>query len=287
MIAIFKRELKAYFNTPVGFIFMGFLLLISGVFFTTINLFQASPNYNGLLDTITFVFMLVVPILTMRLLAEEAKLKTDQLLLTSPVSVTDIVVGKYLAAVAVFLITLLVTCIYPFLLNFFGYIPVAQIFSAYLGFFLLGASFTAVGLFISACTENQVVAAVATFTTLLLIWIVDLIQQTLPNSTSAGIVFVGLIVLGLAFFTYNATKNRYLSLIILLVGAVGIAAVYGIDRSAFDGIILKVVDWFSLYRRYYSFSQGNLSLSGLVYYVSFAAAFVFLTVQKIEKRRWS
>lgn len=287
MIAILNRELKAYFSTPTGYIFMGFFLLVAGIFFAMINLLQANPNYNGFLDTITFVFMLVVPVLTMRLVAEESRQKTDQLLLTCPISVTEIVLGKYLASITVFLITLLITCFYPIIMSFFGYIAVGQIISGYLGFFLLGSCFIAVGLFISSCTENQVIAAVVTFTALLFIWLVDMIQQGLPNSTTMGLVFLGLVVLGIAFFVFNTTKNRYLPILIAVIGVGLMVGIYLFDKTWYDGILFKVLDWFSLYKRYNNFSQGNLSLSTLVYYLSFAASFVFLTVQKIEKRRWS
>src|SRR5690554_4311168 len=137
MIAVLKRGLKTYFLTPTGYIFMGFFLLIFGFFFDIGNLFSANPNYNSMLGKIIFVFMILVPILTMRLLAEESRQKTDQLLLTSPLSVTEIVLGKYLAAVAVFLLTVAVTCIYPIILSFFGSIAVSEIVGGYLGFILL------------------------------------------------------------------------------------------------------------------------------------------------------
>lgn len=287
MLAILKRELHSYFSTPAGYIFMGFFLLTAGIFFAMINLLQANPNYNAFLSTITFVFMLVVPVLTMRLLAEESRQKTDQLLLTAPLSVTQIVLGKYLAALTVFAVTLLVTCLYPIILSFFGFIAVPQIIGGYLGFFLLGACFTAIGLFISACTENQVIAAVVSFTVLLFSWLAEMIGPGLPNSTGSGLVFLGLAVLGIAFLLYQTTKNPYLPLLAVIAGAGVMALIYGLDKTWYDGIIIRVFDWFSLYKRYNNFSQGNLSVGLLVYYLSFAAAFVFLTIQKIEKRRWS
>lgn len=287
MIAVLKRELKTYFLTPTGYIFMGFFLLISGFFFAIGNLFSANPNYNSMLGTINFVFMILVPILTMRLLAEESRQKTDQLLLTSPLSVTEIVLGKYLAAVAVFLLTVAVTCIYPIILSFFGSIAVSEIVGGYLGFILLGAAFIAVGLFISSLTENQVVAAVVTFSALLLFWIIDVLQQVLPNDTTSGIIFTGLIVAGVVFLIYRSIKNYFLTVISALVGIGGITAGYLINKGIYDGIILRFIDWISLLKRFEPFWRGNLSLSPIVFFLSFIALFIFLTIQMIEKRRWN
>lgn len=287
MIAVLKRELKTYFLTPTGYIFMGFFLLISGFFFAIGNLFSASPNYNSMLSTINFVFMILVPILTMRLLAEESRQKTDQLLLTSPLSVTEIVLGKYLAAVTVFLLTVAVTCIYPIILSFFGSIAVSEIIGGYLGFILLGSSFIAVGLFISSLTENQVVAAVVTFSALLLFWIIDVLQQVLPNDTTSGIIFSGLIVAGLVFLIYRSVKNYFLTVITALIGIGGITAGYLINKGIYDGIILRFIDWISLLKRFEPFWRGNLSLSPIVFFLSFITLFIFLTIQMIEKRRWN
>jgi len=287
MIAVLKRELKTYFLTPTGYIFMGFFLLISGFFFAIGNLFSANPNYNSMLGTINFVFMILVPILTMRLLAEESRQKTDQLLLTSPLSVTEIVLGKYLAAVAVFLLTVAVTCIYPIILSFFGSIAVSEIVGGYLGFILLGAAFIAVGLFISSLTENQVVAAVVTFSALLLFWIIDVLQQVLPNDTTSGIIFTGLIVAGVVFLIYRSIKNYFLTVITALVGIGGITAGYFINKQIYDGIILRFIDWISLLKRFEPFWRGNLSLSPIVFFLSFITLFIFLTIQMIEKRRWN
>ncbi|TCL76723.1 ABC-2 type transport system permease protein [Hydrogenispora ethanolica] len=287
MGAIIKRELRAYFGTTIGYIFLGFFLLVAGIFFTMVNLLPANPDFNGTLSTINFVFMLVVPVLTMRLFAEESRQKTDQLLFTSPLSLTRIVLGKYFAALTVFLCALLITGLYPLLLNFFGSMATGRIIGGYLGFFLLGACFIAVGLFISSATENQVSAAVITFSALLFCWMAELIAPALPDSGASGLVFMGLVVLGVAWLLFHITRDRYLPFLAGAAGAGSLALVYWLAPGWYDGIVSKVLDWFSLYKRYHNFAQGNLTLGGLVYYLTFATAFVFLTVRQIEKRRWS
>lgn len=286
MIAIFKKELKTYFLTPIGYIFMGFFLLISGFFFAAENLFPANPNFNGMLGTITFVFMILVPILTMRLLAEESRQKTDQLLLTSPLNVTEIVLGKYLAAVTVLLLTVIITFIYPVILNFFGIISMSEIIGGYIGFLLLGSSFIAIGLFVSSFTENQVVAAVVTFSSLLFFWVMDGLHQLLPGGVVSGIVFVSLLLGLLLLLIYKSLKNIFITASIALIGIGSITAGYFINKYFYDGLILKVIDRLSLLKRFEPFIRGNLSLSPVVFYLSFITVFIFLTIQMIEKRRW-
>lgn len=287
MTAIWKREIKAYFLSPIGYIFMGFFLLLSGFFFAVYNLLSANPDYTAVLANITTVFLFLIPILTMRLLSEEAGEKTDQLLLTSPLRVVDIVLGKYLAAVTVFLLTLLITCIYPVILTFFGSIAVWEIIGSYIGIFLLGSAFIAVGLFVSSLTDNQLIAAVITFSALLLMWIVDWITRGVPTDRVSGIVFAGIIVVGLAFFVYYSARNLYISIAVVPVGAAVITVVHSVNPSLYDGLIVRFLKWFSLLQRYQEFHMGILSLSPVVYYLSFSLAFLFLTARVIEKKRWS
>lgn len=288
MLAVYKRELRAYFSSATGFVFMGFFLLIAGFFFAMINLFRASPNYNAVLGEITFIFLIVVPILTMRLMSEEARQKTDQLLLTSPLKLSDIVLGKYFAAVTVFLMTLAVTCLYPIILSFFGKLAVWEIVGGYIGFFLLGSSFISIGLFISSLTDNQVIAAVATFTALILIWVLDWIIQALPTSQASGIVFAAILVAAAALFVYYTTRNIYVSVGVAVVGVAIFVAIYlFVGSGFFEGFIGRAFKWFSLLDRYSDFRLGLLSLSPIVYYITFSSAFLFLTVRTLEKKRWS
>jgi ABC-2 type transport system permease protein len=286
MWPVFIRELKAYIQNIVGFIFMGLFLFLSGIFFTMMNLLQSSPDYISVLSTMTFIFLFAVPILTMRLLTEETRQKTDQLLLTSPLSLTGMVLGKYLAALAVFAIALAITVIYPLLLSLVGRLYAPEIVGGYVGFFLLGSAFIAVGLFVSSLTDNQVIAAFVTFGALLFMWILEWVQQGLPSDQTAGIVFAVLLVLGAAVFAYFATRNLYVPIAVLVAGGAVVLAVFLAQRSAFDGFVIKFFQWFSLLKRYEEFGRGILAVSPIVYYASFSTAFVFLTVRVIEKRRW-
>ena len=287
MLSVLKKEFQTYFSSLTGYIFMGSFLFFAGLFFTLNNLMSMNSDYNSVLSNITFIFLLVVPILTMRLMAEETKQKTDQLLLTSPISLTSIVLGKYLAAVSVFLLTLAITMIFPAILSTMGSISISEVVGGYIGFFLFGSALIAVGLFISSITDNQVIAAVVTFTALLFLWFIDVMMQGLPIDRMSGIVFAGILALVIAVVIYLTMKNIIVSGGILVIGIVGILAGYLISPEIYDGFTVKFLQWFSLLNRYQEFSMGILSLSPIVYYITFSGAFVFLTIRMLEKKRWS
>jgi ABC-2 type transport system permease protein len=288
MLAVFRRELAAYFSSPIGFTFIGFFILLAGVFFAISNLLSGNPNYTGVLGSITFIFLFVVPILTMRLISEETRQKTDQLLITSPVGITGIVLGKYLAAVGVFFITLVITVIYPVIMSFFalGGLGWWEILGGYIGFLLLGSSFIAVGLFFSSLTDNQLIAAVETFAALLLIWILDFIAQSVPGDAVSGLVFLALLALALVALVFFSTRSTGAAVLTFIVLAAALVLLFILKRPFYDGVIARVLNWFSLLKRYNDFSMGVLGLAPIVYYLSFSAVFVFLTIRMIEKRRW-
>mgnify|MGYP001101603804 CR=1 FL=1 len=141
MKAIYKREVASYFKSMTGYVFLFFVFLIVGIYFYAYNLLNGYPSMNVTFNSITFVFLLAVPVLTMRVLAEERRQKTDQLLITAPVSVAKIVLGKFFALLTVYLIPIGVICIYPLIMRIFGKISFAQNYTAILGFFLLGAEY--------------------------------------------------------------------------------------------------------------------------------------------------
>jgi ABC-2 type transport system permease protein len=287
VLAIFNKELKTYFYSASGYVFMGVFLFICGIFFASYNLLPGSPDYSSVLSSIIFIFLILVPIITMKLIAEEKHQKTDQLLLTSPLSVSEIVIGKYLAAVALFFITLAVTILYPIILSQFGTIPVGQIVTTYIGFALMGASLIAIGIFASSLTENQVIAAVISFGMLLVVWLLDFIKQNLPSGATSGIVFSAILVISIAILIYFATRNIIVSSITGVIGAI-IIIILAIKKIAlFEGFLPNFFGWFSLVNRFQNFGMGILDVSSIVYYITFNIAFVYLTIQMIEKRRWS
>ena len=171
MIAVWKREVQSYFLSPLAYVFIGAFMVIAGIMFSGNNITYQSVSFSSTLSSMNFVFMLLVPLLTMKLLSEERKSKTDQLLLTAPVSITAIVLGKYFAALTVFFVTLVMSVIFPIILSIYGMPAMGEIVTGYIGFFLLGCALIAVGVFISSITENQVISALVTFFVLLIMWI--------------------------------------------------------------------------------------------------------------------
>jgi ABC-2 type transport system permease protein len=287
MFAILKREFKTYFLTPTGYIYMSLFLLVSGIFFSYGNLLNKSAYFSYFLSNIVFIFLLVVPVLTMRLFTDEKRLRTEQLLLTSPVRISDIVLGKYLAAVGIFLFTVLITVIYAVIISFHGELDTWESVGAYIGFILIGMSFIAVGIFVSSTTENQVVAAIVTFCALLVMWIIDLIQQGMPSDAIAGAVFAGLVLAGILFWLFLSIRHLIITVAIGIAGVAAIVLLYIFQTYIFYGLIGKVLEWFSLIKRYENFSMGVVKLSDIIYYLSFSSFFLFLTVRLIDKKRWS
>ena len=287
MLAIFKREIKAYFLTPIGYLFMGLFLLLTGILFTFNNIFSQSSQFTGFLGGILFIYLFAIPLLTMRLFSEEKRQKTDQLLLTSPVSVTGIVCGKFLAAMAVYCGTLLITALYAIVIALYGDLQGWEILGSYIGFIFLGACYISVGIFISAGTENQLTAALVSFFALMFILILDPLSQAVPSDTRAGIISAVVLLGCLVLFLFLNTRNWVIALGTVVLGGLAIGAFYLFRKDVYFGFIQKFLGWFSLNLRYQSFTLGLLKFDALLYYLSFSGLFLFLTVRLIEKRRWN
>lgn len=286
MLPIIKKEMRAYFNSLTGYIFLFFLILLTAIYFVVVNISSASSSYQTVLSATSIVFLILIPTLTMRLFSEEIKQKTDQLLYTSPVTVGQIVIGKYLSALFLFLIGMGITTLFPLLLSRFGELPTARIAGAFLGYILMGASFIAVGIFVSALTDNQIIAAVATFAALFLFFIMDGLANSMPTDRTSSFVFLALLVVAFAFIVYDSTKNIAAGVIVALLCIAAIVIAFLLNNLIFDGVIVKVLLWFSLLSRFNNFEKGLLNIADIVYYLTFSVAFIYLTVNVIEKRRW-
>ena len=287
MTAIYKRELKSYLTSMVGYLFIFFILVLAGIYFSAYQLSAAYPKFEYTLNAITFVFLIGVPILTMRVLAEERKQKTDQLLLTAPVSVGGIVIGKYLALITVFAIPMAVMCTYPLIMSKFGTVAFASAYTAVLGFFLLGCANIAIGVFMSALTESQVIAAVLTFVFLFAFYMMNGISSFFSQTSMSTAVAFGLLIVAIAIIIYTMIKNVLISVVIGAVGEIALVIVYVVKSSIFQGGIQKVLNVFNLSGHYDNFTKGVFDVTGIVYFISVIAICLFLTMQSIQKRRWN
>lgn len=287
MTAIYKRELKSYMTSMIGYLFIFFVLILTGIYFSAYQLSAAYPKFEYTLSSLTFVFLIGVPILSMRVLAEERKQKTDQLLLTAPVTVADIVIGKYLVLVTVYAIPVLIMCTYPLLMSEFGEVSLGSAYTAILGFFLLGCANLAIGVFISSITESQVIAAVLTFVILFAFFMMNGISSFFSESSLSTCVTFGLLVLAVAIILYTMIKNVLISAIVGMVGEIILVVIYLVNSSFFEGGIQKVLEVFNLSGHFENFKNSIFDVTGIVYFLSMIVVCIFLTVQSISKRRWN
>lgn len=177
MKAIYKRELDAYFHSMPGYVFLTLFLLLGGIMFFFNNISSLNASMTSFFSNMITWTIFFLPILTMRLFAEDRKTKTEQLLLTAPVTIPEIVCGKFLGAMGMFLSAVVVFVFYPIIMNFYGSIPVAETISCFVGFILYGASIISIGAFMSALTESQIIAAISTYAVMLVVMFMGTIAQ--------------------------------------------------------------------------------------------------------------
>ncbi|CDC67907.1 MULTISPECIES: ABC transporter permease subunit [environmental samples] len=288
MKAVYKREVQSYFNSMIGWMFTAVLTAFIGIYFMAYNLFQGDAYFSTALGATLFVLMVLVPILTMRSMAEERRSRTDQLLLTAPVSVTAVVMGKYLAMLTVLACPLVIACLCPLIIHFNGTAFLLADYATILAFFLLGAVEIAVGLLISALTESQVLSAVGTFGLLLVLYLWDGLVAYLP-STAGGSLAGLLVILALVCFLVNALSSNWkVTAAVFVVGAAAIIGGYAAASDRFAGLLPDVLGRFSLLGAFDSFSVDHVfDVRGVLLYLSLIALLVFLTVQVVQKRRWN
>lgn len=287
MVAIFKHELSSHFKGMTGYVFGAFLMMFVGIYTVVYNLTYRSVSFEPVLGGISFIFMIIVPILTMRALAEERRQKTDQLLYSLPISMTDVVVGKYLAMLVTFLIPVAIISLYPLILSSYGEVNLRWSYSGVGFFFLLGAALIAMGTFVSALTESQATSAGMCFVVMLFNYFLADFAQYIPASAVASLIAVTLLVLLVAFLARQLTKNTTLALAIATALEGITLAAYVIKRSWFDNLVPNLLKSLSLYQRFYNVLYGELDVGSVVYFLSVIGIFLFLTVQSLEKRRWS
>ncbi len=288
MTAIYGKELKSYFSGMMGYIVLAFMLVTGGFFCFFNNFLAGSPYFEGCLYSVSFVLLFVVPILTMRSVAEEKHQRTDQLLYALPLSMGKIVLGKYLAMLTVFGAACAVLGIYPLLLSLYGTVNYLTAYASLLCFFLLGAALIAVGMFMSSLTESQVISAVLSFGALLICYLMNVIASSLPTSALASYIGFTVAILLICGIVYLSTKNYWLAFAVALVLEGALLVVYLVTPGVLEGALGAVLGNLALYDRMGTFiDSGLFDITALTYYVSISACFLFFTVQSLEKKRWS
>lgn len=287
MSAVFRHELRGYFHSLTAYVFGAFLLAVVGLGSMLYNLQYAVSNFEFVLSFASVIFVVIVPVLTMRTLAEERRQRTDRLLYSLPITTTAVILGKYLALLTVYLIPLAVISLYPLLFSRFGDVYLPTSYGSLLAFFLLGAALIAVGMFLSSLTENQGFAAGLGIAVILLnYYSVSLAEYT--SSTALGsliALYVLALLLGLVIRTVTGSENAAYGVTLALV--VLLAVAYFLNSAAFEGLLPDIMTRLSLFRRFNSFVNGAFDLTAVVYYLSVAGFFLFLSVQSLEKRRYN
>lgn len=288
MKAIYKRELKSYFQSMIGYAYIAFMMLFTGIYFTFYNLLSGVPFFSYTLSATMIIFLIAVPVLTMKSFAEERKSRTDQMLLTAPVSVTKIVLGKYLAMITVYAIPVLLDCLYPLIINAQGTAYLKVDYAAILVYFAIGSVYIAVGMFLSSLTESQIIAAISTFVVLLIMNMWSGLISFLPSAANYNLIGLLLIVLVIAYLLYLITKNWMIGGGVAVAGVAASAITYMINKDWYANLlsdVLSKLDFSSMLANVVNTSL--LNVTDLVLCFSIILVFVFLTVQMIQKRRWS
>ena len=287
MIAIFRHELSSYFTSLTGYVFGAFLLLFAGIYTMVYNLNNLVTNFEYVPGSMPFVFLVIVPILTMRVLAEERRQKTDQLLYSLPITTLEIILGKYLAMLVLFLIPMGIISLYPLIFSQFGDVYLPTSYGSILAFFIMGSALIALGMFISSLTDNQGLAAGIGIAIILFnYYSVSLSEQV--SSTAIGAVIATLVlilVLGAIIRYLTGNENLAFWCSIALIALV--AVLFYLDSSAFEGLLPELMAKLSLFDRFTTIVNGVFDITAIVYYLSIIVFFLFLSVQSLEKRRYN
>lgn len=287
MKAVFRHELSSAFTSLTAYVFGGFVLLFTGIYVMVYNLKGGYANFEYVLGSMSFVFLIIVPILTMRVLAEERRQRTDQLLYSLPLTMTQVVLGKFFALAVVFLAPVAVMGLYPLVLSAYGNINLAASYTSLAGFYFLGCALISLGVYISSVTESQAVAAGLCFVAMLLNYFVGDLSGYVSTEAYASLAMLAVIALAICFLVYYMTKNGLGATVLAAVLEGGLVAAYLTDSAAFEGLFPNMIEKLSLFERFYDLVNGVFDIGTLVYYGSVTAVFLFLTVQAMEKRRWS
>lgn len=232
MLAILKRDFRSYFTSPIAYVLIGLFVCILSIFFMD-SLSSGYADLSGsFISSMSFLLLFIVPLITMRSIAEDKRNGTEVLLLTSPTRLSEVVIGKFLAAFSVFLVMTAASLVFPLVLWIYGTPEGIKLFSAYLGFILLGFVFISIGVFASSVTENQIVAAIITF----------------------------VILFGLTAISF---LGNYIG-----------------------GLVGHILIWISFMDRYYEFSSGIIDITSIIFLLSYAVVFIFLTIRVLERKRW-
>jgi len=287
MTAVFSHELKNYFQSLTAYVFGAFLLIFTGIGALMYNINAAVSNFEYVLEFCSIIFVVIVPILTMRVIAEERKQKTDQLLYSLPITTTQVVLGKYLALLVVYAIPLCIISFYPLIFRKYGEVYLLTAYGSILAFFIMGAALIALGVFISSLTENQGFAAGIGIAAILLNYFSVTLSEYVSSTAYSSLVSLFVIVVLFAVVIKKLTKNDVLAYGVGGVLIAGLMITYFVDMEKLEGLLPDIMTKLSLFKQFSVFVNGIFDLTSIVYFLSVITFFLFLSVQSLEKRRYN
>ena len=287
MRAIYKREVQGYFNTMTGYLLCAFLLFFAGIYLMVLNLRGGYANFEYALAGASFAFIIMIPILTMRIISEEKKQKTDQLLYALPISTTQIVIGKFLAVFVTSVIPMCAVVIYPLILKNYGNLYLPTAYGAMFGYVMTAAVLLSIGIFISSITESQAMAAGICFAAMILNYYMVTVAEYATSSAYGSLIAIIAVEVILALLIRHMTCNNVLAEAVGFLAVIVTIALYIYKNEWFQGLFPEILENISVYERFYQFVDGIFDYTNIVYFVSVIVFFLFLTVQSLEKRRYN
>ncbi len=287
MKAVFENEVYLYYTMMTGYAFAAVMLLFTGIFCFVVNLTSLFVNYEYVLTNMAFILVILIPLLTMRSIAEDKRLRTDQLLYSLPLKMGQIVLGKYCAALFVILMPMVIICFYPVILGRYGQMPYGVIYGTAFAFFMLAACLTALGLFISSLTESMVIAAGLGFTAMLLLYYMNDLAAGIPTTAVSSLAAFVIIILILGLIMRLLTKSNLTAILFTVALLAATGGAYFLWQNHFVGLLAKVIKAVSPFERFYRFAQGQFDLANVVYFLSVIFILLFMTEQSLENRRWN
>lgn len=287
MGTIYKRELKSMFSNMIGYVAIGFILLIVGIYSNAYNFQGLSPQFENVLYSTRFYLAFIIPILTMRSFADERAQKTDLLLYSLPISSSEVVLGKYLSMLTVYAIPSAVMMIYPLILSIYGSVNLLAAYSAIFAFLLLGAALIAVGMFMSSLTDSQLIAAVLGIAALVFCYLAEGIAGFIPDTAGASLIAITAVICLGCIFIWYMTKNYVTSIVTAIILEALLLVVYKLKSDWLAGLFPSVIKGFSVFEKTSPFfAYQTFDITSVVYYLAISAVFIVFTVQSYEKRRW-
>lgn len=288
MNAVFIKEIKSYYTSITGYITTAIMMLVSGIYIYAINAEGASGDFSSTFVNMAFIYFIVlIPLITMKTFAEEKKQKTDQLLYSLPVKSSGVVLGKFLSCCTVTAVPVVLMGLYPLIFSAYGNVNFLSAYSALFGFFMLGASLISIGMFFSSLTESHVVSAIITLVFILLGELLPSLSEYISSNAIAGAVVFMAMGLFVGFIVYFLTKNTVIGLSTAVVIDLAIAVIYIVKKEWLEGLLPSIAEKLSLFSRFNDFSSGVFDLTSIFFFISVTCVFLFLTVQSVEKKRWS